>query len=71
MMYEEFLLYLFMIGSAYLAQSPQLYKQIAISGDFGRVFTVGGGKVEKISPFVITINQSGLDWSEVDSTFLP
>ncbi|XP_028407717.1 aspartate--tRNA ligase, cytoplasmic-like [Dendronephthya gigantea] len=29
-------------GSAYLAQSPQLYKQIAISGDFGKVFTIGG-----------------------------
>ena len=29
-------------GSAYLAQSPQLYKQMAIAGDFGKVFTVGG-----------------------------
>jgi nondiscriminating aspartyl-tRNA synthetase len=28
-------------GSAYLAQSPQLYKQMAIAGDFGKVFTVG------------------------------
>lgn len=28
-------------GSAYLAQSPQLYKQMAIAGDFDRVFTVG------------------------------
>ncbi|KAL5009723.1 hypothetical protein ScPMuIL_012028 [Solemya velum] len=28
-------------GSAYLAQSPQLYKQMAICGDFDRVFTVG------------------------------
>ncbi|KAF7233802.1 hypothetical protein EG68_11390 [Paragonimus skrjabini miyazakii] len=28
-------------GSAYLAQSPQLYKQMAIAADFGRVFTVG------------------------------
>jgi len=28
-------------GSAYLAQSPQLYKQMAIAGDFERVFTVG------------------------------
>uniref|UniRef100_A0A915DBU2 Aspartate--tRNA ligase, cytoplasmic n=1 Tax=Ditylenchus dipsaci TaxID=166011 RepID=A0A915DBU2_9BILA len=26
---------------AYLAQSPQFYKQMAIAGDFGRVFTVG------------------------------
>ncbi|VVC25477.1 Nucleic acid-binding, OB-fold,Aspartyl/Asparaginyl-tRNA synthetase, class [Cinara cedri] len=28
-------------GSAYLAQSPQLYKQMAISGDFDKVFTIG------------------------------
>lgn len=27
--------------SAYLAQSPQLYKQMAIAGDFDKVFTVG------------------------------
>jgi nondiscriminating aspartyl-tRNA synthetase len=26
---------------AYLAQSPQLYKQMAIAGDFGKVFTIG------------------------------
>lgn len=26
---------------AYLAQSPQFYKQMAISADFGRVFTIG------------------------------
>jgi len=29
-------------GSAFLAQSPQLYKQMAIAGDFEKVFTVGG-----------------------------
>lgn len=28
-------------GSAYLAQSPQLYKQMAIASDFDRVFTIG------------------------------
>ena len=28
-------------GNAYLAQSPQLYKQMAIAADFGRVYTVG------------------------------
>jgi aspartyl-tRNA synthetase len=28
-------------NSAYLAQSPQLYKQMAIAGDFEKVFTVG------------------------------
>ena len=27
-------------GTAYLAQSPQLYKQMAICGDFGRVFEI-------------------------------
>jgi len=30
--------------SAYLAQSPQLYKQMAICADFDRVYTVGAGK---------------------------
>jgi len=29
-------------GSAYLAQSPQLYKQMCIAGDFNRVYTIGG-----------------------------
>ena len=29
---------------AYLAQSPQLYKQMAICSDFDRVFSVGAGK---------------------------
>ena len=28
---------------AYLAQSPQLYKQMALCADFERVFTVGAG----------------------------
>ncbi|XP_065839423.1 aspartate--tRNA ligase, cytoplasmic-like [Oscarella lobularis] len=28
-------------GSAYLAQSPQLYKQMALAADFDRVFTIG------------------------------
>ena len=27
--------------SAYLAQSPQLYKQMAIAGDFEKVYTIG------------------------------
>ena len=27
--------------TAYLAQSPQLYKQMAIAGDFDRVYTIG------------------------------
>jgi len=29
-------------GSAYLAQSPQLYKQMALCADFGKVYTIGG-----------------------------
>ena len=33
----------FFSDNAYLAQSPQLYKQMAISADFERVFTVGAG----------------------------
>ncbi len=28
---------------AYLAQSPQLYKQMAITADFDRVYTIGSG----------------------------
>lgn len=30
-------------NNAYLAQSPQLYKQMAIAADFDKVFTVGAG----------------------------
>ncbi len=33
-------------GNAYLAQSPQLYKQMAICGDMERVFEVGPGESE-------------------------
>lgn len=31
----------YFVGSAYLAQSPQLYKQMAIAADFDKVYTVG------------------------------
>ena len=31
--------------NAYLAQSPQLYKQMAICSEFDRVFTVGAGQL--------------------------
>lgn len=42
-------------GSAYLAQSPQLYKQMAIAGDFDKVFTVGGGMFDLFS-FILFIS---------------
>ncbi len=35
--------------SAYLAQSPQLYKQMCICADFDKVFCVGPGKASKHS----------------------
>lgn len=38
-------------GSAYLAQSPQLYKQMAIAADFDKVFTVGAGKKKYLLHF--------------------
>lgn len=31
--------------SAFLAQSPQLYKQMAIASDFEKVYTIGAGKI--------------------------
>lgn len=31
-------------SSAYLAQSPQLYKQMAIAADFEKVYTIGSGE---------------------------
>ena len=34
-------------GHAFLAQSPQLYKQMCISADFEKVYTVGGGMYTK------------------------
>lgn len=34
-------------SKAYLAQSPQLYKQMAICADFERVFTIGAGMSTK------------------------
>ena len=39
--------------TAYLAQSPQLYKQMAICGDFDRVFTVGAGTFIRYQPNII------------------
>lgn len=37
--------------SAYLAQSPQLYKQMAIAADFERVYTVGSGTICLINTY--------------------
>ena len=46
-------------GSAFLAQSPQLYKQMCISADFEKVYTVGGGMyTSSMSVSKIGINQS-------------
>lgn len=41
MCFYKFSLWYLISGSAYLAQSPQLYKQMAIAADFGKVFTIG------------------------------
>lgn len=38
-------------GNAYLAQSPQLYKQMAIAADFDKVFTVGAGTFYLLNKF--------------------
>ena len=35
-----------MIGEAYLAQSPQLYKQMCICADFERVFEIAPGNLQ-------------------------
>jgi len=36
------------LGEAYLAQSPQLYKQMCICSDFERVFEIAPGMQMKI-----------------------
>ena len=46
--------------SAYLAQSPQLYKQMAICADFERVYTVGSGQKIIHIPCDVLIHQSYL-----------
>lgn len=40
-------MFLLKIGKAYLAQSPQLYKQMVLCADFDRVFTIGSGAETK------------------------
>lgn len=39
--FEAPYIFSFCTDSAYLAQSPQLYKQMAIAADFDKVYTVG------------------------------
>lgn len=43
-------------GNAYLAQSPQLYKQMAIAADFDKVFTVGAGISYLIEIEIVLLN---------------
>jgi aspartyl/asparaginyl-tRNA synthetase len=43
-------------SSAYLAQSPQLYKQMAIAADFDKVFTVGAGNMVLLDQVVSASN---------------
>lgn len=43
-------------NNAYLAQSPQLYKQMCICADFEKVFCIGPGKVLAIMVFSRFIN---------------
>ena len=42
-------------SNAYLAQSPQLYKQMAICSEFDRVFTVGAGQ------YLLCVWRGGVD----------
>ena len=50
------LLFIFHTGQAYLAQSPQLYKQMAIAADFDKVFTIGAGMYHDVlTSFIIMI----------------
>lgn len=37
--------------SAFLAQSPQLYKQMAIASDFEKVYTIGSGNFSLTTEF--------------------
>lgn len=43
-------------NNAYLAQSPQLYKQMCICADFEKVFCIGPGKVLVVMVFSKFIN---------------
>ena len=49
-------------GSAYLAQSPQLYKQMALCADFDKVFTIGAGQNFLVSACSYAINLTSLNY---------
>ena len=52
-------------GSAYLAQSPQLYKQMAIAADFDKVYTVGP-VFRSVWPFaVLRCSSKSCYWAEL------
>ena len=54
------------LGKAYLAQSPQLYKQMVLCADFDRVFTIGSGKTTKLWTFLCALHfPFQLSWSWV------
>lgn len=46
--------------SAYLAQSPQLYKQMCICADFDKVFCVGPGEFPHVFRFLYYKRLSGV-----------
>lgn len=49
--------------SAYLAQSPQLYKQMCICADFEKVFCVGPGEFPRIFALLRCERLSGERWN--------
>ena len=46
-------------NSAFLAQSPQLYKQMAIAADFEKVFTVGAGQSGRAGVLWAPVSRAG------------
>ena len=46
-------LFSYFAGKAYLAQSPQLYKQMVLCADFDRVFTIGSGITYKTHQYFL------------------
>lgn len=54
--------------SAYLAQSPQLYKQMCICADFEKVFCVGPGEFPHVFRFLYCKWLSGM-WKDLNMLF--